>query len=125
MKHLFGLIVLLFVQKLNDFDRWLCVKAPWYVRLPWCSLWVRSDEFHPSLEYDYDALNRRAQFYRKLLCAWFNVTRLRPVPSKRESDEEAQKIFEILRDLRAKYFISIAERKIMATLSTQKPHSLT
>lgn len=123
MKYLFSLVCLFIVQKWGTFDRWLCWELPWYLRLPWCSLWARKDEFHPSLEYDYDALNRKSEFYRKLLRAWFNITRLRPIPSKTESDEEAQIIFERIKAFRVAYFHSMAKRKVVVTLALHRTPS--
>lgn len=78
MKYLLGLICLFFVQKWDAFDRWLCWKLPWYLRLSWCSLWVRRDEFHPSLDSDYSALLEKQLFRRKWLKVWIDVTRLSP-----------------------------------------------
>ncbi len=37
---------------LEHIDCWLCVHLkPWRLRLWWHCLWIRSDEFHPSLDH--------------------------------------------------------------------------
>lgn len=37
----------------RHFDCWLCVTIPFHnLRLWWHRLWIRSDEFHPSLRLD-------------------------------------------------------------------------
>jgi hypothetical protein len=43
-----------FIEKrLKAIDRWLCLHLrPWQVRWWWHRLWIRSDEFHPSLDQD-------------------------------------------------------------------------
>ncbi|MFM2383607.1 MAG: hypothetical protein RIQ72_179, partial [Candidatus Parcubacteria bacterium] len=33
----------------EDIDRWLCVRLPVSIRVWWHRLWIRRDEFHPSL----------------------------------------------------------------------------
>jgi hypothetical protein len=41
------------VDWLDGRDRWLCVYLkPLRLRLWWCRLWLRKDEFHPSLNHD-------------------------------------------------------------------------
>ncbi len=40
-------------------DRWLCVKLrPIKLRAWWCELWIRADEFHPSLNLDVEVAVR-------------------------------------------------------------------
>lgn len=38
----------------DKFDRLLCRKLPGALRIRWSKLWIREDEFHPSLDFDRD-----------------------------------------------------------------------
>jgi len=37
---------------LESLDWHLCMYLPYPLRLWWCRLWIRADEFHPSLSVD-------------------------------------------------------------------------
>ena len=36
----------------NRFDHWMCRVLPSPIRYRWAKLWIRKDEFHPSLDLD-------------------------------------------------------------------------
>lgn len=47
-------------------DIWLCRKLPYPICLWWKRLWIRKDEFHPSLDFDVRYLIRLDQEKRIL-----------------------------------------------------------
>lgn len=111
MKYFFDLACLFFVQQWDAFDRFLCVAPPWYVRLPWCSLWVRNDPFHPSLSIHHAALFQKKLFYKKWLKAWQNVARLRPRPTEADRESEQKRITALIEEIDKKYYEDLDARK--------------
>ena len=66
--------------KLKNFDTWLCVFLPILsLRLWWCRLWVRKNEFHASLDTDIKILtsfkgdNKKKEDYIKDLVRRRNI----------------------------------------------------
>jgi hypothetical protein len=56
----------------DRFDRWLCRTLPGSLRVEWARLWIREDEFHPSLdsyaEFAVDLPIEARRFYSEDLC---------------------------------------------------------
>jgi hypothetical protein len=71
----------------DKFDRWLCKSLPGPVRFRWAKLWVRKDEFHPSLnsdaEYAYSLTNEKREAYWKNLLYRRNSAHGRDVANER------------------------------------------
>jgi len=114
MKHLIGLVLLFIVQKWDAFDRWLCVSTPWYFRLWWHMLWIREDEFHPSLDSDYQALRDKLLFHERCIGIWQNVTRLRPVPTPKDFHGEMLTLLKHGRRIRKEYELNLVRRRDIA-----------
>lgn len=121
MRHMFAVVSLLFVQKWDAIDRMLCTRAPWYIRLPWCSLWVRQDEFHPSLDSNHQILLQKILFQRKWLREWFNITRLRPVPKPEDSNKEELMLLCLEKRIRKEYELNLAKRRYIAHHRDETP----
>lgn len=47
-----------FIKLFEKIDYWLCLSLPWRLRLWWCRLWIRKDEFHPSLDINIEYASR-------------------------------------------------------------------
>lgn len=124
MKYLFNLVCLFIVQKWAAFDRWLCWKLPWFIRLPWCALWVREDEFHPSLEIDVNGMLSKLAFRRTLLRLWMDITRLRPHAREPEIEDEHARLKNLSERLMSEYYASINQRRKIAHLRDEKTPSL-
>mgnify|MGYP001559595055 CR=1 FL=1 len=124
MKYFFNLIYLFIAQKWDTSDRWLCRKLPWFLRLPWCSLWVRQDEFHPSLDSDGFGLLSKVMFLRKLLKMWLNITRLRPNPTKKDAAIESLMLLDLEKCLRDEYSLNLVCRREIAHQRDVKNPSL-
>ncbi len=47
------------IERFRSIDRWLCVNLkPTWARIAWHELWVRDDDFHPSLSLDLQAITQ-------------------------------------------------------------------
>jgi hypothetical protein len=72
----------LFVRLCDQLDRWLCCSLPGPIRFQWAKLWVRKDEFHPSLNihtnYVYRLNKERRDSY------WNNLMRRRKIAHERD-----------------------------------------
>jgi hypothetical protein len=70
-------------QIFDRFDRWLCESLPGPLRFRWARLWIRKDEFHPSLDSDADyflCLPREKQENY-----WLNLIKRRNIAHKRDT----------------------------------------
>lgn len=121
MKMLLAVFYTFLIQKCGACDRWLCVNLPWYIRIYWCSLWVRHDTSHPSLNSDLDALFYKIQFRRKLLKMWLNITRLRPTPSMEDAAKEFLRLKELGERLYVEYTSNLVQRQNAARGRTGTP----
>ncbi|MBI5798421.1 MAG: hypothetical protein HZB10_00630 [Candidatus Yonathbacteria bacterium] len=121
MKLLFVILCTFLAQKFGSADRWLCKNLPWYLRLSWCSLWIRHDESHPSLDSDLDALFYKIQFRRKLLKGWMNLTRLSPTPDKEGSTKESLRLKNFEERLYVEYTNNLVQRQHSARCRTETP----
>ena len=121
MKPLFVILYTFIAQKIGDADRWLCKHLPWYLRLYWCSLRIRPDESHPSLESDLDALFCKIQFRRKLLKGWMNFTRLSPTPDKEDSAKEFLRLKKLEERLYLEYTNNLVQRQNAARCRHESP----
>lgn len=72
---------------LERLDTWLCIFLPVLsLRLWWCRLWVRKDEFHASLDTDTQILlsfksdSKKREDYMKDLVRRRNIAHLRDFP---------------------------------------------
>ncbi len=80
----------LFVRFFDKLDRFLCRSLPRSIRFWWAMLWIREDEFHPSLDFDFE--------YAYLLSAkgrdayWLDLARRRGIVHERDLAKE-QKIY--------------------------------
>ncbi|OHA79724.1 MAG: hypothetical protein A2747_00230 [Candidatus Yonathbacteria bacterium RIFCSPHIGHO2_01_FULL_44_41] len=108
-------------KKWGATDRWLCINLHWSLRLSWCALWIRQDEFHPSLDSDYCALFSMIRLRQKLLRQWLNITRERLIPSKEDLVNEELRIREIEERLYKKYLDDLVRRKDLACKNTETP----
>lgn len=124
MIKLFAVLNAFLSLKWDTFDKWLCVNLPWYLRLPWCSLWVRKDEFHPSLNLDGMGLYKRMQFRRKWLKIWIDATSLRPIPIEEYFAEEYRRIKKLEDCLYAEYYENLVRRRDLAHRRDQATSSL-
>ncbi|HBH71733.1 MAG: hypothetical protein UU88_C0006G0039 [Parcubacteria group bacterium GW2011_GWC1_42_11] len=121
MRLLIVVLCTFFAQKFHYADRWLCKHLPWYLRLSWCSLWIRQEDDHPSLDSDLDALFHKIQFRRKLLKEWINLTRLSPSPSMGDSAKEFLRIKELEERLYVEYNDSLIQRQNTARGRNETP----
>lgn len=121
MKMLLVVFYTFLVQKCGEYDRWLCVNLPWYLRTTWCALWVRYDVSHPSLNSDMDALFHKIQFRRKLLKEWMNLTRLSPSPSIGDAAKEFLRLKELGERLYVDYTNNLVQRQNAARGRTETP----
>jgi len=124
MKMLLVVFYTFLLQKCAGCDRWLCVNLPWYLRITWCSLWVRHGTSHPSLKSDLDALFHKIQFRRKLLKEWINLTRLSPSPSMGDSAKEFLRIKELEERLYVEYNDNLVQRQNAAQCRNETPSLL-
>ncbi len=54
---LFFIVSALIRNKFSKFDTWMCLNCPYFnIRVWWCQLWLRKDEFHPSLNADSEVM---------------------------------------------------------------------
>lgn len=111
MKHLLRVFALLFIQALGAIDEWLCLNLPWFLRLPWCSLWIRDGALHPSLAYDDAALFEKARF----ISFWEGLriryeTLLDGEDQATKKSERHKKIRDRIDAIRAEYEIDLARR---------------
>lgn len=121
MRYLFGLIYLFVVQKWDAFDRWLCFKLPWPLRLSWCTLWVREDEFHPSLNSDGMGLLNKTTFLKKWHRLWMDITRLRPIPTKEDIAKENMRLKKFEDRMHTEYYENLVRRRVIAHRRTDTP----
>lgn len=121
MKMLLAVFYTFLVQKCGEYDRWLCVNLPWYLRLSWCSLWIRQEEAHPSLDSDLDALFHKIQLRRKLLKEWMNLTRLSPYPNREDLAKEFLRLKELSERLYVEYTNNLVQRQNAARGRNETP----
>jgi hypothetical protein len=109
--------------KLSLIDRWLCCKLPWYFRLPWRSAWVRSDESHPSLRHDENALREKILFLKNLRLLKFRFFGIRPIGkmARQEKERQARILRTIERKERKKYEDNLSRRQEKAKRRTGTP----
>lgn len=121
MIKLFAVLCTFLGKKWDKTDRWFCTRLHWSLRLPWCALWVRQDEFHPSLDSDYCALFSIIRLRQKLLQQWLNVTRGRLIPSKEDFVVEELKIRELEDWLYKRYIDNLVRRGDIAHNRAETP----
>ena len=124
MKYFFNLVALLVVQKCDAIDRWLCRRPHWAIRLWWCSLWVRDDEFHSSLDSDFEAMYRNIRFRRTLLRAWMDITRRYPNPTPADMRAEDSRLKALETRLKENYSLNLVRRRNIAHERDLKNSSL-
>ncbi len=71
-----------FVLMFCRFDHWLCRTLPGAIRYQWAKLWVREDEFHPSLDSHAHYVHKLPSRQRDLY--WQNLMSRRGVAHKRD-----------------------------------------
>jgi hypothetical protein len=73
------------VRLWDCFDRWLCTTLYGPIRVCWAKLWVRKDEFHPSLslhaEYAVGLTQEKREVY------WNDLIRRRQIAHERDLDK--------------------------------------
>ena len=116
MSKLFVGLYFFFTEKLVNLDRRLCRKLHWYLRLHWCSLWVRRDRFHPAFDFDEAALNSKKRLYGKLLNVWMDITRARPTPTSADMADEFRRLKNLEDCLHDEYVRDLAHRRNEASL---------
>lgn len=121
MKMLLAVFYTFLLQKCGEYDRWLCVNLPWYLRITWCSLWVRYDTSHPSLNSDMDGLFHKIQFYQKLLKEWLNITRLRPTPKNDDLAKESLRLKKLGERLYLEYTKNLVKQQNIAHCRNETP----
>lgn len=121
MKMLLVVFYTFLLQKFGECDRWFCKHLPWYIRLSWCSLWIRQEGAHPSIDSDLDALFHKIQFRRKLLKMWLNLTRLRPSPNREDLAKEFLRLKELGERLYVEYTNKLVQRQTAARGRTETP----
>lgn len=121
MKMLLVVFYTFLLQKCGECDRWFCKHLPWYFRLSWCSLWIRQEVAHPSLDSDLDALFHKIQFRRKLLKEWMNLTRLSPSPNREDLAKEFLRLKELGERLYVEYTSNLVQRQNAARGRNETP----
>lgn len=70
------------LQIFDKIDRFLCCKLPVNLRVRWARLWVRRDEFHPSLDSDAEYAWGLSQVERHTY--WADLMNRREMAHKRD-----------------------------------------